>query len=103
MKKIIFSLLFAAALMTSCSKSSGPAFVPDCSGAVKSFSADVMPIFQSSCNGCHNNFSNYTDIVSDKSAIRSKIVDGSMPKKSSLTSDQKNSIICWIDNGTPNN
>jgi hypothetical protein len=30
-------------------------------------------------------------------------VGGSMPKNSTLTNDQKDKIICWIDAGAPNN
>jgi len=104
MKKIMFGLIVCSAMIGACSKSStNPSFTPDCSGAVKSYSNDVFPVFQSSCNGCHSNFSNYFLISGDKSAIRSKIVDGSMPQNGSLSTIQKNSVVCWIDNGAPNN
>jgi hypothetical protein len=103
-KKILFSLIVCAALMGACSKSStSPNFTPDCSGAVKSFSRDVFPVFQSVCSGCHANFSNYSQISTDKSAIRSRIIDGSMPQQGSLSDTQKNNVVCWIDNGVPNN
>jgi len=104
MKKIMFCLIVCSALMGACSKSStNPNFTPDCSGAVKSFSRNISPVFQGVCAGCHTNFSNYSQISADKSAIRSKIVDGSMPQQGSLSTAQKNNVICWIDNGAPNN
>jgi hypothetical protein len=31
------------------------------------------------------------------------IVSGTMPQNATLTPAQKNSIICWIDSGAPNN
>ncbi|MCX6306898.1 MAG: hypothetical protein NT040_18180 [Bacteroidetes bacterium] len=104
MKKIMIGLLFCSALMGGCKKSSTtPAYTPDCTGAVKSYSSDVSPIIQSACANCHSNFSNYAQISGDKSAIRSKIVDGSMPQGGSLSAAQKNNVVCWIDNGALNN
>lgn len=100
----MLSLLVCMTFMVACSKSStGLTFTPDCSGAVKSFSRDVLPAFQSVCVGCHSQFSSYSNISADKSAIRSRIVDGSMPQSGSLSTAQKNNIVCWIDNGAQNN
>ena len=86
----------------------------DCSGAAKSFSADVSPIIQSSCatgSSCHDSSSNngpgelvtYTEIFSARAQIRSAVLSGAMPRSGSLTTAQKNSIICWIDNRSSNN
>ena len=104
MKKIMFGLLVCSALLGACSKSStNPGYTPDCTGAAKSFSSDVSPLIQSACTGCHSKYAGYSGITGDKAAIRSTIVDGSMPQGSSLSSAQKNSIVCWIDNGALNN
>jgi hypothetical protein len=78
-------------------------YTPDCSGTAKSYATDVSPLFSSKCNGCHSNYSSYSGVLSDKSSIRSSIVSGSMPKNGSLTDAEKNNIVCWIDNGAPNN
>ncbi len=86
----------------------------DCSLVTnKSFSADVNPIIQSVCaiSGCHGAGSingpgellTYTEISSNKVAIRSAVSSGVMPKVGSLTTAQKGSIICWIDAGALNN
>jgi hypothetical protein len=86
----------------------------DCSGAAKSFSTDVGPIIQSSCatgSSCHGSASNngpgelltYSEIFNARAQIRSAVLSGAMPKNGSLTAAQKNSIICWIDNGSSNN
>ncbi|MEI7492409.1 MAG: hypothetical protein WCK92_13495 [Bacteroidota bacterium] len=104
MKNAVFGLLVFSLLMVSCKKSStSPAYTPDCSGAAKSFSSNVLPVIQSSCVGCHSKYSNYSGITADKAAIKSTIVDGSMPQGSSLSTAQKNSVVCWIDNGALNN
>lgn len=80
------------------------AYTPTCS-TTKSFSTDVFPLIQSNCNtaGCHSNLSNYSQIKSLSGSIRSDVVNGTMPRGSSLSSSQKDIIVCWIDAGAPNN
>ncbi len=103
MKKLIFVLL-CTALLSSCKKTTtSNSYTPDCSGAAKSFATDVFPVVNGNCAGCHSKFSNYAGISGDASSIRSMIVSGSMPKNGSLTTAQKNAVVCWIDNGAPNN
>jgi hypothetical protein len=86
----------------------------DCSVvANKAFTADINPIIQSTCNvaGCHNAGSfngvgpltNYTEIFNARASIRSAIATGLMPQGSTLPAAQRNSILCWIDSGAPNN
>jgi hypothetical protein len=91
----------------------GTPYTPNCSSAAIQFSANVMPIFQSSCaaSGCHNSGSangpgaltSYAEINAAKVQIRAAVLSGAMPKTGTLTSAQKNSIICWIDAGAANN
>ncbi|MFM2138448.1 MAG: hypothetical protein RJA57_755 [Bacteroidota bacterium] len=113
---ITILLLFALPLLTACSKKSdnGGGATADCSTVNnKAFAADITPIFQANCSlaGCHASGSNsgpgalvtYAQISSAKSSIRASVVNGSMPQGRSLTAAQKNSIICWIDSGAPNN
>jgi hypothetical protein len=102
-------------LLIACTKSTNNVSrAVDCSGVVKSFSTDVNPIIQSNCatnSGCHGSGSTngpgelltYSEISNAKSAIRSAVISGTMPKNGSLTTAQINSIACWIDNGASNN
>jgi len=103
----LLSLVFA------CSKSSS-GFSVDCSGTAKSFASDVNPIIQSYCatnSGCHASGSvngpgaltTYLQIYNARSDIRSAVSSGVMPQNGSLSTAQKNSIICWIENGAQNN
>ena len=80
----------------------------------KAFNADVLPIFNATCASsisCHASGSgngpgpltNYTQISGNKTAIRDAVSSGRMPQGSTLTTAQKNSIICWIDSGAPQN
>lgn len=116
-KKIIV-ILFTVCWIASCSKSgagssSNNSFTLDCSGAAKSFSADVNPIIQANCalSGCHASGSSngpgaltsYQQVANNSSMIRSAVLNGIMPQGSSLSSAQKNAIICWIDGGVMNN
>ncbi len=111
-KALLIASVFA--VLYACSKSTDNATTVDCSGIAKSFSTDVNPIIQATCttnSGCHGSGSNngpgelltYSEIFSSRSSIRSAVASGSMPKTGSLTTAQKNAIICWIDNGAPNN
>jgi len=124
MKKITVALISMIVIL-SCTKNNNgttttnnnnggtTGYTPSCTGTAKSFSADVLPIFQNVCSaaGCHNSGStngpgaltNYSQISAVKSNIRTVVLSGVMPKNSTLTSAQKDDIICWIDSGAPNN
>ena len=113
-KVLKFSFLFFALLflINACAKK--PGFTADCSGPAKSFVTDVSPVFQTSCainSGCHATGSgngpgpllNYSQIFNTRADIRSAVASGHMPLNATLTASQKNAILCWIDNGAPNN
>jgi hypothetical protein len=113
---IIFMLIFSVELVISCNKNgsgnTGNTNI-DCSGVPKSFAGNVSPIVQSFCNqtACHEAGStngvgpltNYTEVFNNRVAIRAAIGAGTMPQNTTLSEAQKNSIICWIDSGAPNN
>lgn len=113
-------LLIALTLVISisCSKSSstggGGGTTLDCNTvANKAFAADINPIIQGRCNisGCHaagssngpGALTNYSQVAAAKNLIRASISSGAMPQGSTLTTAQKNAIICWIDGGALNN
>ncbi len=105
-KTVIYSLTFVLIFMViTCKKkenSTTSSYTPDCS-STKSYSVDVKPLMQSYCVSCHSSYSTYSTVKSSASSIRSSIMNGSMPKGTSITDDQKNKIVCWIDAGSPNN
>jgi uncharacterized membrane protein len=110
MKKIVslFAVLVLFfAMFISCKKKNKEetqvSYTPSCSSSTPSFSATVKPLIQSACVNCHSEYSTYAQINSSSSSIRSSIVSGSMPKGTTLSEGQKNSIVCWIDAGKPNN
>jgi hypothetical protein len=113
-KTLVLSLLSLLLFSISCSKNgTGGSNGQDCSTVSKSFTADVDPIIQGRCNlaSCHGAGStngpgpltNYNEFFNARTRIRSAINSGFMPQGSALSASQKNSIICWIDSGAPNN
>jgi hypothetical protein len=125
MKRTVSILIIITYLIVSCSKRSGdngsnimngggggPTALT-CTSTPKAFAADVNPIIQSFCNipNCHNSGStngpgaltNYSQVFNSRTAIRSAIATGIMPQNATLSLEQKNSIICWIDSGAPDN
>jgi hypothetical protein len=101
---IVLLMQFSCKKSETTNNTSNSSYTPNCS-STKSFSADVLPLINASCNtsGCHNNYSNYAQINAGKTSIRSRVINGTMPKNSTLTNAQKDVIICWIDAGAPNN
>lgn len=124
---VLCTMLLALCFVYSCKKSGGDStggnnggggggggtYTPNCTSAAVQFSANVLPIIQNSCtaSGCHNAGSSngpgalttYAEISAAKTQIRAAVLSGAMPKTGSLTTAQKNSIICWIDAGGLNN
>jgi hypothetical protein len=108
----ILSVLMIIAF--ACSKNSNKTVANiDCTTA-KSFASDVTPVIQSSCSyssGCHANGSingpgpltSYQQVFNNRAAIRSAVVNGTMPQQGSLSSSALSAIVCWIDAGAANN
>ena|SRR5687767_1430457 len=122
MKKLLilsFGVASISFVIPACSKGSGGAGGGgggslDCNTITnKAFTADVNPIIQATCNtaGCHATGStngpgpltNHAQVFAARSQVRAAILSGAMPQGTTLTTAQKNSIICWIDSGAPNN
>ena len=110
--QFIILLIISFSIALSCSKSSGSGV--DCSTVGnKAFAANIDPIIQSTCNvpSCHaagsingpGALTNYNQVFAARSQVRTAISSGQMPQGSTLSTAQKNSIICWIDGGAPNN
>ena len=114
MLPVLAILTFSVFISFSCSKDNDDGGSSlDCNSVPKTFTADVNPTIQATCNisGCHATGStngpgpltNYTQVFNARAAIRSAVSTGRMPQGSSLSTSQKNSILCWIDSGAPNN
>ena len=109
----------AGIFFIACSKSDdtggGDPNALDCSTVTtKSYVTDISPIIQSKCatnSNCHGSGSGngpgelltYQAIFNARTSIRSAVGSGTMPKEGTITATQKNSILCWVDSGAPNN
>ena len=104
MKKI-FILLTVTLIMASCNK----AEVIECDGTVYSFSTDVQPLLNQSCNtaGCHQagfsagDFTSYNGVLAkvNNGSLKLRVENGSMPESTGLTLEEKKIIVCWSESG----
>ncbi len=119
MKKALVAFSMITFIFYSCSKNNstgggtGPAPLDCNTVTAKAYAADISPIIQASCtaSGCHaigsangpGALTTYSQIFNARSVIRAAVSSGLMPQGSTLTTSQKNSILCWIDSGAPEN
>lgn len=105
MRKILVLAVISFGLWTSsCSKdNTTDSYTPSCNGTIKSYTNDVAPLIESSCANCHANFNTYSKLYASRNSVRSMVVSGQMPQGKSLTTAQKDAIVCWIDSGASNN
>ena len=120
---VIFAFILTALLFTACNKSSpgcgwGPGkcdpITYSCVGITPKFAADVFPIITTVCAtnaSCHaagstnagGPFTNYNQIFAKRLIMKDQILLGKMPQAGSISQEQINAVICWIDSGAPNN
>jgi hypothetical protein len=110
--KIAF-ILVTFFIFSSCSKPAESTAPDVCDNVPKDFTTDVNPLIQTYCNqtACHDANSvngpgpltNYTEVFNARDRIKGQVEAGLMPQNTTLTTAQKNIIICWINSGAPNN
>jgi len=91
--------------------------VKDCS-TTRSYMADVVPIISKTCaiENCHvsgffeGDYTNYDDIKAqvDEGVFKVELEEGTMPPMNTagpkeLTDTERNTLLCWIEDGAPNN
>jgi hypothetical protein len=112
--KTFLLVAFGVFVFSACSKSADiPVNATDPCGSQKSFASDVQPVIQASCatSGCHGATSQngpgplvtYSQIFNARSSILSAVSSGRMPPNGNLSASAKSTIICWINNGSPEN
>jgi hypothetical protein len=114
MKKSLAIFCLFVVLGSGCTKDEDPPNnTIDCN-IPKNFSVNVNPIIQTTCASdinCHaagsfngpGALTSYQQIFNARVGIRTAVISRFMPQNSSLTTAQINTIVCWIDNGAPNN
>jgi hypothetical protein len=110
---IAFLIALTTSPIISCTKAEDESKSLECDNVPKDFTKDVNPIIQTYCNQatCHDAGStngpgpltNYTEVYNVRDRIRGQVEAGLMPQNTTLTTAQKNTIICWIHSGAPEN
>lgn len=110
--KLTYLLAAAAVIFSSCANNNEPGTI-DCTDVEATFAEDVLPIITSSCatSSCHASgtsngpgpLTNYNQVFSAKTSVEDAVTSGRMPKNSSLSAAQRNTIVCWIRSGAINN
>ena len=107
------------AILLACSSESEDMLPPppqtqQCEDQNVSLSQDVLPIIQQNCavSGCHvagtgrADFTVKANVIQNAGLIRANTQSGVMPPSGtgmSLTSQQKEAIACWVQNGAKDN
>ena len=115
-KIIVVFLMLLSMVYVGCKKSTDSKVTPqsNCDGIDSRFSAKVFPLIQNTCAtniGCHASGSsngpgaltNYTQISNASASIKTAVVSGVMPRGSTLSTNEKSIITCWVSSGAPNN
>ena len=83
--------------------------VYDCAEVI-SYTQTIRPIIDNNCMECHNgednsipNWTTYQEIKSYASKIQELTFERIMPKEGSLTSNEIETIYCWVEQGALNN
>ncbi len=81
----------------------------DCTGVTVSYATDIVPILTSTCNttNCHTagfspgDFTSYAGLKAkvDNGSLRTRIANKTMPSGTTLTDDEIQKIVCWVDAG----
>ncbi len=77
-----------------------------------SYASDVAPILSSTCSSidCHGtptgskpSLANWNAVNTVKNKIKTQLENGNMPQDTTISENNKNLIICWIEAGAPDN
>jgi hypothetical protein len=105
MKIIVVISSISILLFTSCNKNK-----IECDGSTPTYNTEIKQIIEANCLSCHGAGSSNTDystyanlqtIINNGEFESEVITRQSMPRGSSLTSNQLSKIKCWIENGYP--
>jgi len=113
MKKLLLTpAVFSIMLAFSCGGNDDALADVACDGET-SLSADVMPLIESNCavSGCHlasqsPALSSTSGVLNNSSRIRSEVAAKTMPPAGSgqsLTDLERETIICWVQQGALDN
>jgi len=106
MRRCIILVSFFPAVLFGCKKSTDIS----CGETTPSFSTTVNSVVQKNCTSCHGSknpaggisLADYSSIYKNRVEVRS-VVAGGNHENVSMSSNDVNTVCCWIDAGAPNN
>lgn len=93
---------FLLVVFCSCKKSSSVDLSASCNPLIN-YTTQIKPILICNCTSSNCHDGNSLPSLSDYNVAKDAVSRGIMPKNAVLSSFEKSSIICWIDNGAKNN
>ncbi len=73
------------------------------------FATNVKPIIDANCIQCHGtggnspNLTSYNSISANSGSVKAEVVSRRMPQGFSLSQEDIDAIVCWVDSGAINN
>jgi hypothetical protein len=113
LKCALLLFLFPALFVASCAEHDVPLTYECLNDEEVSYNEDVRPIVLSNCaiSGCHNgdngadkNWLNFASFQSNAADVKDRITrpvtaSGHMPQTGSISREQIQTIVCWVDQG----
>ena len=107
-----FLILLIAAFFTSCLTNVEEATIeeemPDACADI-TFAVNIKPIIDANCIQCHGsggnspNLTSYSFINASAASVKDAVASRRMPQGGSLSQDEIDAIVCWVENGALNN
>ena len=113
------ALILLATLFYSCQSNDDDMVVVNAEEAIEvvetddcetiTYAKSVAPIINSTCIECHStgkNFPNletFESIKNNSARVKDAVATRRMPRGGSLSQEQIDAIVCWVDNGSLNN
>lgn len=101
-KAISISFLIISISLFACKKKTKVS----CNGTTPTYNSYVKSVVQNNCVSCHSQYGTYSGLKSivDNGSFESEVLKKqSMPQDGSLSSDELNTLKCWVENGAPEN
>lgn len=73
------------------------------------FAVSVKPIIDANCIGCHGsggnspNLTSYSLISASANSVKDAVASRRMPQNGSLTQEEIDAIVCWVEGGALDN
>ena len=105
---ILLLSVFFASCLTNVEEATIEEEEPDACADI-TFATNVKPIIDANCIQCHGSGGNsphltsYSFINASAASVKDAVASRRMPQGGSLTQNEIDAIVCWVENGALNN